>query len=61
MHAWMANQNTRLDLLHISNSYNYNVNGEVSERFGKGVGGIGDGKGRRRVQEIFKEEGKQER
>ena len=34
MHAWMANQNTRLDLLHISNSYIYNVKGAVSKRFG---------------------------
>ena len=66
MHTWLANQNTRLYLLHISHSYNYNVKGggAVSDRFAareKGVGGIGDGRGRSRVQEIFKEEGRQER
>ena len=65
MHTWLANQNTSLHLLHISHSYNYNVKGgAVSDRFGgseKGGGGIGDGRGRSRVQEIFKEEGRQER
>ena len=36
----------------------------MSDSFGgreKGVGGTGDGRGRSRVQEIFKEEGRQER